>query len=52
MGEMTDKGKGRVKKSIGELTDDEKLKREGEDDKAKGKVKEIGNDIKDKARRI
>jgi uncharacterized protein YjbJ (UPF0337 family) len=48
VGEYEDKIKGEVKKNVGELTDDEKLKREGEVDKAKGKVKEVGNDIKDK----
>jgi uncharacterized protein YjbJ (UPF0337 family) len=52
MGELGDKTKGRVKKSVGELTDNERMKREGETDKAKGKVKEVGNDIEDKVRRI
>lgn len=51
MGEYTDKASGRVKKAVGELTDDEQLKREGEKDKAKGEVKEVVNDVKDKVNR-
>jgi uncharacterized protein YjbJ (UPF0337 family) len=51
MGEYTDKVSGRVKKAAGELTDDEKLKREGDKDKAKGKVKEVANDVKDQVNR-
>jgi uncharacterized protein YjbJ (UPF0337 family) len=43
-----DKVKGRVKKALGELTDDEKTKREGSVDKAKGTLKEIKGDIKRK----
>jgi len=34
-----DKVKGRVKKAVGELTDNEKLKREGTVDKIAGSVK-------------
>jgi uncharacterized protein YjbJ (UPF0337 family) len=47
-----DKAKGRVKKAIGELTDDEDLKREGEIDQATGKVKEAVEKIADKARKV
>jgi uncharacterized protein YjbJ (UPF0337 family) len=51
VGEYQDKVKGEIKKDVGELTNDEKMKREGEVDKAKGKLKEVGNDIKDKVER-
>ena len=39
---------GRVKKALGELTDDEKKKREGTADKARGTLKDIEGDIKRK----
>ena len=45
-----DQAKGRIKKAVGELTDDENLKREGDIDKASGKVKEATEKIADKAR--
>jgi uncharacterized protein YjbJ (UPF0337 family) len=35
-----DEAKGRAKRAVAELTDDEKLKREGTVDKAAGKAKE------------
>ncbi len=47
-----DKAKGRVRKAIGELTDDEDLKREGEIDQATGKVKEVVEKVVDKAREV
>ena len=47
MGEHTDKTKGKFKKAAGDLTGDEKLQREGERDKAKGRVKGGVNDAKD-----
>ncbi len=40
MAGQADKANGRVKRAIGELTDDEDLKREGDIDKASGKAKE------------
>ncbi len=51
MGEFSDKVSGRVKKGVGEMTDDERLKREGEKEKARGKAKEVANDVKDKVNR-
>lgn len=45
-----DEAKGRMKKAAGELTDDEELKREGEVDKAEGKVKDFTDKAADKAR--
>lgn len=48
----TDKAKGRVKKAVGELTNDEELKREGDIDEASGKVKEGVEKVADKAREV
>jgi uncharacterized protein YjbJ (UPF0337 family) len=39
MSANTDEAKGRAKRAVGELTDDDKLKREGTVDKAAGKAK-------------
>ena len=47
-----DKAKGRVKKAVGELTDNQDLKREGEIDQASGKVKEVTGKVADKAREV
>lgn len=43
----TDEAKGRVKKAVGEITGDDKLKREGSIDKASAKVKEGVDKAKD-----
>lgn len=52
MSGSADEAKGRVKEALGELTDDEDLKREGKLDKATGKVKdkvdEATRKVKDK----
>jgi len=48
----TDEIKGRVKKAVGELTDDEELKSEGDIDKASGKVKDTTEKAADKAREM
>jgi uncharacterized protein YjbJ (UPF0337 family) len=45
-----DKAKGRVKKAIGDLTDDERLRREGQGDEAAGKVKDTVDDVVDRVR--
>jgi uncharacterized protein YjbJ (UPF0337 family) len=54
MGEKTDEAKGRLKEAAGDLTDDEKLKREGKMDRAgatvKRKVDEAVDTVKDGAR--
>ena len=42
-----DEAKGRVKKAAGELTGDDKLKREGQMDKAAGKAKQGVDKAKD-----
>jgi uncharacterized protein YjbJ (UPF0337 family) len=52
MAGAVDKAKGRVKKAVGELTDNEDLKREGDIDKASGKVKEVTQKVADKAREV
>jgi uncharacterized protein YjbJ (UPF0337 family) len=48
MGEQTDKAKGHVKEAVGDLTDNERLEREGKLDKASGEVKGRVDDAKDK----
>jgi uncharacterized protein YjbJ (UPF0337 family) len=45
-----DKAKGSIKKGVGELTGDEKMKAEGEADKTKGKVKSTVGGMKDAVR--
>jgi uncharacterized protein YjbJ (UPF0337 family) len=45
----TDDLKGRVKEAAGDLTDDKDLKREGQTDRASGKVKDAIEDVEDKA---
>ena len=50
MAGAADKAKGRVKKAVGELTDNEDLKREGDIDKASGKLKEVTQKVADKVR--
>jgi uncharacterized protein YjbJ (UPF0337 family) len=44
----TDDLKGRAKEAVGDLTDDDKLKREGQVDQAKGKVKDAVDKVADK----
>jgi uncharacterized protein YjbJ (UPF0337 family) len=48
MGEKTDKAKGHVKETVGDLTDNERLEREGKLDQASGAVKGGAEDAKDK----
>ena len=47
-----DEAKGRAKRAAAELTDDEKLEREGTVDKAAGKAKEAVDEAADKAKRL
>ena len=47
MGETTDKITGNAKETLGDATDDDRLKREGKADKASGEVKEKVGDAKD-----
>jgi uncharacterized protein YjbJ (UPF0337 family) len=44
MGDKTDETKGRIKEAVGDLTDDESLKREGKVDRAGAKVKRKVNE--------
>lgn len=46
MGEWTDKLKGKVKETAGVATGDRELEAEGKKDTAKGKVKEVAEDVK------
>lgn len=43
-----DQTKGRIKQAVGDLTDDDELKREGKVDEGAGKVKEAVDKVKDK----
>jgi uncharacterized protein YjbJ (UPF0337 family) len=52
MSANTDDLKGRVKEAAGDVTDNDDLKHEGKVDQASGKVKEVIDDVKDKARDI
>lgn len=45
-----DKAKGAVKKTVGDVTGDEKLQAEGKLDKAKGKAKSTAGSVKDTIR--
>jgi len=47
MGNM-DEAKGRAKQAVGDLTDDDDLRREGKVDEKSGKAKEMVGDLKDK----
>jgi uncharacterized protein YjbJ (UPF0337 family) len=50
MGENIDEAKGRTKEAAGDLTDDEKLKREGKIDRAVSNVKEKVDEVADKVK--
>ncbi len=50
MGENIDEAKGRTKEAAGDLTDDEKLKREGKIDRAVSSVKGAVDDAADKVK--
>lgn len=45
-----DEIKGRAKEAAGDLTDDERLRREGKADQAEGKVKDAVDKVADKVR--
>jgi uncharacterized protein YjbJ (UPF0337 family) len=52
MSQNIDEAKGRVKEAAGDLSDDEKLKREGKVDRAtataKDKIEDVADKVKDK----
>ena len=50
MGSKTDDLKGRAKEAVGDLTDNDKLKREGQADRAGGKAKEVIDDLGESAK--
>ena len=50
MAERMDEAKGRAKEAAGDLTDDEKLKREGKVDRAVSSVKSTVDDAADKVK--
>ena len=52
MGSTTDKIKGRVKEAVGVLTDNDRLKSEGQTDQVVGEVKEAAAKVKDKVARV
>jgi uncharacterized protein YjbJ (UPF0337 family) len=43
-----DQAKGRIKQAVGDLTDDDELRREGKIDEGAGKAKEAVDKVKDK----
>jgi uncharacterized protein YjbJ (UPF0337 family) len=45
---MIDKTKGNIKEGVGKLTDDERMKREGQLDQAKGEAEETVGDVQEK----
>ncbi len=49
MGSTSDDLKGRAKEAVGDLTDNDELKREGKADRAGGKAKEVIENAGDKA---
>jgi len=50
MGEKADEVKGRAKKAVGDLTDNDELKREGDIDRGAAKAKDKADDVVDAAR--
>ncbi len=49
MDDNLDQAKGKFKQAVGDLTDNDRLKKDGEHDEKAGKVKEVIEDMKDKA---
>ncbi len=52
MGSKSDDLKGRTKEAVGDLTDNDELKREGQADRAGGKAKEAIEDVGEKAKAV
>lgn len=50
MSGTADKGIGRIKQAVGDLTDDDSLKNEGKVDETSGKVKDAANNAVDKVK--
>lgn len=49
-GEKFEQAKGSIKETIGDATNNKKLKTEGKADKASGKTKEVSNNLINKAK--
>ena len=52
MDSNTDDLKGRAKEAVGDLTDNDRLKREGKVDRASAKVKDAIDKVEDKAKEL
>ena len=52
MGSTTDKIKGRVKEAVGVLTDNDRLKSEGQMDQVVAEMKEAAEKVRDKVKRV
>ena len=52
MSGKTDKAKGKIKQAIGDLTDNEELRREGKIDELAGKAKDVIDKVKDKIKPV
>jgi len=52
MGSTIDKIKGRLKEALGVITDNDRLKSEGQTDQVMGEVKEAAEKVKDKVERV
>jgi uncharacterized protein YjbJ (UPF0337 family) len=52
MGDKMDQAKGRMKEAAGDLTDDDKLKREGKTDRMGADIKEKAGEVVDKAKDV
>jgi uncharacterized protein YjbJ (UPF0337 family) len=50
MGGKTDEVKGRIKEAAGAVTDNDKLRTEGQTDQAVGKVEQVGEKAVDKVK--
>lgn len=48
MSAQSDKAKGKIKKAIGDLTGNKRLRREGKIDEVAGQAKEVIDKVKDK----
>jgi uncharacterized protein YjbJ (UPF0337 family) len=52
MGEHTDKAKGKIKQTAGNLSGNKKLEVEGKRNEAKGQAEEVINDAQERARNV
>jgi uncharacterized protein YjbJ (UPF0337 family) len=52
MGSTPDKIKGRIKEAVGVITDNDRLKSEGQTDQVVGEVKEAAEKVKDRVERV